>query len=266
MAQQYQPRLADIVADRLRKDILSGRYAEGDFLPSQANLFEDFQVSAPAVREAIRVLENEGLIQTRRGSAGGAVVHLPTHGRIAQVIGMVLQSRGVDPTDVGRALVHIEPICAAMCAERADRATEVIPALREKVEIQLDQIDDPTLFMPNARGFHEAMVENCGNETIIVAIGALEAIWSAHASPLWNDDIIMEPLSPNQLRDAVTAHVEIIDAIERGDATLAANLAREHAAFTSSMTPRLSHFDVVDASLISRDQSTRARQPAHRSL
>ena len=124
-----QPRVAEIVASRLRDEILSGRLKEGDVLPSQESLFQEFGVSPPALREAIHILETDGLISVRRGNVGGAVVHLPSAARTAHMISMVLQTRAATPADVSEALLHLEPICAGMCAAREDRMTEVVPYL-----------------------------------------------------------------------------------------------------------------------------------------
>ncbi|PRC50663.1 FadR family transcriptional regulator, partial [Mycobacterium sp. ITM-2017-0098] len=93
---------------------LTGRLKEGDVLPSQEALFAEFGVSPPAVREAIHILESDGLISVRRGNIGGAVVHLPSSERTAQMISMVLQTRAATPGDVSEALLHLEPICAGM--------------------------------------------------------------------------------------------------------------------------------------------------------
>src|SRR5258707_9035567 len=113
-----QPRVAEILASRLREDILSGRLKEGDVLPSQEHLLGERGVSPPALREAIHILETDGLISVRRGNVGGAVVHLPSAERTAHMVGMVLQSRGASPADVSGALIHLEPVCAGLCAAR----------------------------------------------------------------------------------------------------------------------------------------------------
>ena len=63
-----QPRVAEIVASRLRDDILSGRLREGDVLPSQESLFTEFGVSPPALREAIHILEIDGLVYIEESS------------------------------------------------------------------------------------------------------------------------------------------------------------------------------------------------------
>jgi DNA-binding GntR family transcriptional regulator len=106
--------------------------------------------------------------------------------------------------------------------------------------------------MPNARAFHEAIVQNCGSETMIVAIGALEVIWSAHASTLWSEPVVRRPRDLAGMRDAVHEHQRLVDAIEAGDATRAAELARAHAATLATAGPPPIDIEVVDASLVSQ--------------
>ena len=67
-----QPRVAELVASKLRDDILSGRLKEGDVLPSQETLLAEFGVSPPALREAIHLLETDGLISVRRGKVNSS--------------------------------------------------------------------------------------------------------------------------------------------------------------------------------------------------
>src|SRR4029079_12199745 len=58
--QLRQPRLAELVAAALRSRILSGRLPDGSMLPKQEELIEEFKVSKPSMREALRILETEG--------------------------------------------------------------------------------------------------------------------------------------------------------------------------------------------------------------
>ncbi|GBE67474.1 GntR family transcriptional regulator [Mycobacterium sp. MFM001] len=230
MARIRQPRVAEIVASRLRDDILSGRLKEGDVLPSQESMFGEFGVSPPALREAIHILEADGLISVRRGNVGGAVVHQPTAERTAQMISMVLQARAATPADVSEALMHLEPICAGMCAARDDRMTEVVPYLQAEIDAQAEQFDDVARYVPNARRFHEALVSRCGNEPMILLIGSLELIWSAHESSVWSDDGTTAPIGGKTRRAALRDHQRLLDAIRDGNAARAVRLAQEHLA------------------------------------
>jgi DNA-binding FadR family transcriptional regulator len=228
-AQRFrQPRVAEIVASKLRDDILSGRLKAGDVLPSQESLFAEFGVSPPALREAIHILETDGLISVRRGNVGGAVVHHPTAERTAHLISMVLQARAATPVDVSAALMHLEPICAGMCAVREDRMAEVVPHLQTEIDIQTAQFDDVSRYVPNARRFHETLVSRCGNEPMILLIGSLELIWSAHESSVWDGH--GEPMVDKTRRAALRDHQRLLDAICDGNAARAVRLAQDHLA------------------------------------
>ena len=226
------PRVAEVLASRLRDDILSGRLKEGDVLPAQEALFAEFGISPPALREAIHILESDGLITVRRGNVGGAVVHLPSSERTAHMISMVLQTRGASPADVSGALLHMEPVCAGLCAARTDRLTEVVPFLDAEIDRQTAQFDEVAKYVPNARRFHETLVARCGNESMILLIGSLEVIWSAHESAVWRgegaaeDDATLVSTRRAALRD----HRRLVDAIRDGDQRRAVRLATDHLA------------------------------------
>jgi DNA-binding FadR family transcriptional regulator len=69
-----------MIARDLRNRILNGTIADGEMLPRQDELLEAFGVSMPSLRGALQILETEGLITVLRGSVGGAIVHIVTHG------------------------------------------------------------------------------------------------------------------------------------------------------------------------------------------
>lgn len=244
-----QPRVAEIVASKLRDDILSGRLRAGDILPTQESLFSEFGVSPPALREAIHLLETDGLISVRRGNMGGAVVQLPSPERTAHMISMVLQTRAATPADVSGALLHLEPICAGMCAARDDRSTEVVPYLQDEIDTQAAQFDDAAQYVRNARRFHEVLVARCGNEPMILLIGSLELIWSAHESSVWGDD-----LNPKTMRAALRDHQRLLDAIADGNTARATKLATEHLTAARRTTLGAGTDKTIEARLISHDR------------
>jgi GntR family transcriptional regulator, transcriptional repressor for pyruvate dehydrogenase complex len=247
-----QPRVAEIVASRLRDDILSGRIKEGDVLPSQDALLAEFGVSPPALREAIHILETDGLISVRRGNVGGAIVHPPSAERTAHMISMVLQTRSATPADVSGALMHLEPICAGMCAARVDRMTEVVPYLEAEIATQINEFDDLSRYVPNARRFHEAIVNRCGNEPMILLIGSLELIWSAHESSVWSDE--GDPMKQKTMRAALRDHQRLVDAIRDGNEARAMRLAQDHLAVARRNTLAVGADKTIEAKLITNGQ------------
>src|SRR5580704_17074489 len=86
--QMRQPRLAEMVSGVLRQRILTGAMGGDAELPTVDRLADEFGVSPPSIREALRILENEGLVTVRRGRSGGAVVHRPKPEGAAYLLGL----------------------------------------------------------------------------------------------------------------------------------------------------------------------------------
>jgi DNA-binding FadR family transcriptional regulator len=218
-----------MVASVLRQRIIDGTLGEGGLLPKQEDMLKEFNVSKPSMREALRILETEGLVTVRRGNVGGAVSHVPTSRTAAYTIGLVLESRSVPLADVGHALALVEPMCAGMCASREDRAEAVVPILREAHEQARDQRDDLPTFAASMRRFHELLVELCGNETMIVVVGSLESLWS-HGEAEWAATADTAGTAPTDLHGptSLSAHEQLLELIVRGDASAVRELARAH--------------------------------------
>ncbi|WP_445169454.1 FadR/GntR family transcriptional regulator [Mycolicibacterium sp. Dal123E01] len=221
-------RLAEQVADQLRRRILLGELADGSILAKEDELLREFPVSKPSLREAMRILEAEGLLRVRRGKLGGAVVRRPNAANVAYTIGLVLGSQDVSLSDVGGALRQMEPACAALCAERTDRKSTVVPALRRLHAEAVDAADDFQRAISASRRYHEALVGQCGNQTMIMLAGALETLWSAHERG-WSNQVRDHSIVPVGERLAVLEeHRQVIDAIEAGDSRRAHDLAAAH--------------------------------------
>lgn len=68
------PATYELVSEQIRRAIHIGRYLPGDKLPAERQLAEQMGVSRTTVREALRVLEGEGYVESHRGAMGGIVV------------------------------------------------------------------------------------------------------------------------------------------------------------------------------------------------
>jgi DNA-binding FadR family transcriptional regulator len=221
-------RLAEQVADELRRRILAGQLTDDQVLPKEDELLVEFAISKPSLREAMRILEAEGLLTVRRGKRGGAVIHRPSPANVAYTMGLVLGSQQVSLADVGTALLQVEPACAALCAERPDRKSTVVPILRQLHEESIASVDDLPLATSASRRYHEALVTHCGNATMLVMAGALETLWSAHEQS-WSTQVTDHSTVPVSERRAVLEdHRQVIDAIDVGDTQRARDLAAAH--------------------------------------
>jgi GntR family transcriptional repressor for pyruvate dehydrogenase complex len=222
-----QPRVGDLVAGEMRDRILAGELDGG--LPPQETLLEEFGISVASLREGLRILESEGLISVQRGNDGGATVHRPGPGQVAYTLGLVLQVMGATVQDICAGLERLEPACVAACADRADRATAVIPFLRANLDAAGDALDDPAAYMHLSRQFHSELVQRCGNPTMIVIVGALEALWTAQVEELaFGGPDLGSFGEPSVRRTSLRQHEALLRHITDGRAGQAEQLARAH--------------------------------------
>jgi GntR family transcriptional regulator, transcriptional repressor for pyruvate dehydrogenase complex len=228
-------RTAEIVADELRRQIIDGELSEGDLLPRQEVLVEQFNVSLVSLREALRILETEGLVSVRRGNRGGAVVHAPAKASAAYMLGLLLQSDYVPLADLGTALQELDPMCAALAAKRPDRGETLVPKLKELNAAMAEHIEDGARFTEIGGQFHDEIVRGCGNHTMIAVVGSLETLWSSHLQ-WWADETAARGEYPalSKRRIALGIHTKIAEAIEAGDAERARKLSARHLADTQT--------------------------------
>src|SRR5262249_52627970 len=146
----------------------------------------EFPVAKPSLREGLRILEAEGLISVARGNQGGAIVHTPKAANAAYALGLVMVAQGVPGEDVAFALRSLEPLCAELGASREDRERTVVRTLRgvqkeaRRVAAQADTPEKSATLSVLTRKFHEQIVAGCGNQTLILVVGALETLWTSH--------------------------------------------------------------------------------------
>jgi DNA-binding FadR family transcriptional regulator len=228
-SQLRQPKLAELVANVLRQRILNGELADGQLLPNQDSFVAEFGVSRPSMREALRILEAEGLITVRRGNVGGAVVHRPQAQHVAYTLALVLESLQTPLDDVGEALRELEGTCAGLCARRPDRATEVVPVLREANQRAEDSLDNWFEYIRATSDFHTGLVERSGSQTLRLLVGSLESLWLTHVRS-WAESSTEVGAVPDRAYRAkgLAAHVRLTDLIERGEVAAVTAMAQAH--------------------------------------
>jgi GntR family transcriptional repressor for pyruvate dehydrogenase complex len=219
-------RLPSLVADDLRKQILSGELPSGHRLPKEEDLRTAFGIGRPAMREAMRILEAEGLIKITRGNQGGAIVYLPQQSHTSYAIALVLAAKNVGTHDVKGALRELEPACAALCAQREDRNVTVVPKLSAIHDLSLSMIEDSNAVTNIFRQFHETIAEYCGNESLKVIVGALEKIWSSHVRTSVKNS--KQKREVQAVRQSSQEHARILDRIAAGDAAGAREAVLAH--------------------------------------
>jgi DNA-binding FadR family transcriptional regulator len=171
------PKAAELVAARLRDQIVRGELREGDVLAPEGELMQRFGVSRPTLREAMRVLEGEALITVHRGARGGARVHTPDGETVAQFAGLVLQFRGATVADVYEARRALDLAALRIIVGRGSPWDFV--ALDENVAA-MGRATEPGDIVELHDEFHTLLVELAGNQTLVVFEQMIHRIIGRH--------------------------------------------------------------------------------------
>ena len=202
------------VVDVLRREIALGRMVPGDRLPAERTLAEQLGVARETLRQALRVLEGSGEVETRRGSRGGAVIREPVIDR--ELIRADLRSHREAILAHHAYRSVLEQAAARLAAEHHD------PADLDAMQRAQDDIRQAAT-MPAARAadtaFHIAVATAGRNPYLLAAIEDARAE-GFHAIDALPFDFVTAT--------SLDAHQRILDAIRADDAAAAEAAMREH--------------------------------------
>lgn len=199
------------IAEQIRQSILDGRLKADDRLPTEHELAEQFNVSRPTIREALKRLAAQNLIRSRRGPAGGTFVKRPTQeearANLTTAATLMVTLGEFDLTDIAEARHELELMCGRLAAERREQAH--LDQMRDEIEVQKqDGLSDEEFCASDVR-FHRALVDATGNRVLqFIMHTVIEAL-----QPVENMIIF-------RFRDremTIRQHRKILKAIRSGD-------------------------------------------------
>lgn len=213
--------LAKQISERIRLSILDGRLKPDERLPSEEELAENFGVSRPTIREALKRLAAQNLISSRRGPTGGTFVSRPDPEQVSSMLTTattLLVSMGAfDLAEITEAREELELICCRLAAQRREEKHLATMAA------ELDRQRDPALpdhqFCDSDIRFHRAVVDGAGNPLLrFVMFAVIEAI-----QPATN----MVSFRVHERMIIVSHHERLFEAIRARDAARAESAVRE---------------------------------------
>ena len=172
-------KLSTLLADSITETILKNGMQPGDRLPPEREMREQFGVGRGTLREALRVLEAEGLIIVRAGPHGGPLVAKPDADRLARLLILLLIAWGATLRDVYEVRVVLEPLAVAQAATAA--TPEQLEAIRASEQAVRDAMDDePRLIEENQR-FHRLLAEASGNPVLVAFLLQMLTVFDGYA-------------------------------------------------------------------------------------
>ncbi|HVW45218.1 MAG TPA: FCD domain-containing protein [Amycolatopsis sp.] len=218
------PKVAELIAADLRRQIIHGELAEGDALPSESQLMEQFGISRPTLREAFRVLESESLITIRRGARGGAMVQPPRREVAARYAGYILEYQGATLRDVYKARVALEvPGVGQLARHRSQDDLAALAAALQRHEAVGEA--DAVAAVRSHGDFHLLLTRLAGNETLALLSEMLHHIIEVANTSLQPG---VGPVAERARRSATKTHRRLVELIRARDAAGAEALWRRH--------------------------------------
>ena len=220
------PKTSEMIARWMRREIHDRRLTPGDPLPTETQLREQFEVSRPTLREALRILEAQQLVRIARGAAGGARYSLPEIGMVAEHTGIYLEAHGATQHDLTLARLNIEPCIVGFIAEHAEGAQ--LEALRNSVAAHRASMDDIVRFSHEHERFYDLLAGLCPNKTLRLFLLIFREVMAAQTELLGDEILARGERSRAALEAHVAAKEKILALIEAHDRPAAEALWRRH--------------------------------------
>jgi GntR family transcriptional regulator, transcriptional repressor for pyruvate dehydrogenase complex len=213
--------VVDEVADRLLTAIALGEFVPGERLPVERALVSMLGVSRSTVHAAVGRLRSAGVVEVRRGRAGGAFVRNVWSGRSADAVTRTLGSRWSHLEELFDLRGLVEAMVARTAAER--RTDHDIEALHRALD-RFARAVTPQDEHAADTAIHDAVTAATGNrEVAVLSRGLLATITSG---------IPIEPYSRDVFDRALAEHQALVDAVVQGDVERAGRVAQSHFAMT----------------------------------
>lgn len=212
------PKAAEVLASQIKTEIISGKYPEGAMLPPETEMATQLNLSRPTVREALRLLESEGLVSIRPGPRGGPRVERPSSNTVTRSLTTLFQYEKVSLAALLEARRAIEPACARVAADRAQ--AEDVAALKDSIRRMKADLEDDANFWTENANFHVALAE-AGRNTVLntLMVSLRELIYEFTAGL---------HIEPEERLETVMEHTAIMKAIVARDPDGAALAAEAH--------------------------------------
>lgn len=222
--QQVQPiRLYQRIVEQIEDAITGGELKPGERLPSERELVVQFGASRPTVREALRVLESNGLVRSRPGDPNGPeILPFSTTGLTKQMTRLAQ----VDTMSIAE-LVSFRMILdgsASMLAARL-RSDDELAAMESTIGVMEEAIDVGYAEFSEADvAFHEAVARASRNSLIQVCNTVVRGV----VLSLISDKVTRARNSKSLMRESLKHHQEVLAAIRAGDGPAAARISRQN--------------------------------------
>jgi DNA-binding FadR family transcriptional regulator len=221
---------SDALAAALRERILTGEYGEGTALPPERDLVDETGLGRGSVREALRLLEAEGLIRTKTGRHGGTFTTLPDESGMTRFVSQFVRGRRVPIRALLEARATIEPNLAYFAA--GARSADDLAALTNACD-ELETAADGAAFGRANLAWHYAVAIASHNELLVAFLASISSAIVAESDV---HALAFEGTFGAVRTAVIRAHRGVTDAIAAADCDAARRRMERHLAAYAATT------------------------------
>jgi DNA-binding FadR family transcriptional regulator len=209
---QRGKKIAEVLAREIIRDAIERRLEPGMRLQSEAEMIERFEVSRGSLREALRILEVQGLLEMRPGRNGGPFLVEVSDRSFGKMSALFFMAKGVTYLEVLEARISLTELMARLAAERS--SAKDVQRLQAQIDTaEVEAIGDSEAWVEYTTSFYTTIGELCGNRVVAMSCLAFMSIWVEHLpSP---------PYTAAYRTKIIATHRGIVEAIEAGDGSTA---------------------------------------------
>jgi GntR family transcriptional repressor for pyruvate dehydrogenase complex len=209
---------AMLVAQRIMRDVITERLSPGDLLLPERTMLEKYQTGRGTLREALRLLEFQGVISLKPGPRGGPVLRDPDSTHLASTLVLLMQFQKAPFRSIVEVRTAMEPMISRLAADRM--TDESLGELAGTIERMREHLDQQDLFLEANKRFHDIIAWSSGNPLFGYIVDSLLGIM---------DGTVIGIDYPRPRRVAILkAHDEIYQALQARDPDASEDRMREH--------------------------------------
>jgi DNA-binding FadR family transcriptional regulator len=213
------------VADAIKELMIEKGMVAGDRLPNEAEMIETFGMSKGTIREAMRILEAQGLVETKTGPGGGSFIKQVSHERARALLGNYFYFKDLSIADIYQLRFMLEPELAASLAGK-------LPAHAiEKLEQDIARYSSPANTLEEERDhhvnslrFHMRLAHYADN----VLLGFLIDFMASILSDITVSRHLYDPPNIALWRKGIECQRQLVAALRDGDSEKARAVMSEH--------------------------------------
>jgi DNA-binding FadR family transcriptional regulator len=212
------PKAAMLVAQRIVRDIVRSSMTPGDLLPPERVMLEKYETGRGTLREALRLLEFQGVISLKPGPGGGPVLMNPPASNLANTLMLLMQLNQAPYRAIVEVRNAFEPMISQLAAQRMTE--EQLAELAGTVDAMRENLNDRDSFLDSNKRFHDIIAWSSGNVLLAYLVDSLLGIL---------DGTVIGIDYPSHRRSAILkAHEEIYAALAKHDPEASEQRMREH--------------------------------------